>query len=85
MANLMIPPPFVNMYAFCKDDTLPKFKPDNWIEKNKIYRIKYIAQSLNTDELAITLIDNNGEEINPSETIKSFKSERFDFFEFYLN
>lgn len=85
MANLMIPASYVSLYAYCKDDTPPKFKPINWIKKNKIYKIKYITESLNTDEFAITITDDKGNEIIPSDTIRAFKSERFDFFEFYLN
>lgn len=85
MANLMRPASYVSLYAYCKDDTPPKFKPLNWIKKNRLYKIKYITDSLNTDEMAITIVDNSGNEINPSETIKAFKSERFDFFQIILN
>jgi predicted transglutaminase-like protease len=85
MANLIAPASFVNVYAFCIDDSLPKFKPDNWIKKNKLYKLKYITESLNTSEMAVTIMDNNGNEINPTETIKAFKSERFDFFQIILN
>jgi hypothetical protein len=85
MANLIKPAPFVDILAFCIDDSLPKFKPDNWVKKNKLYRLKYMAESLNTNEMAITIMDRNGDEINPSDSIKAFKSERFILFQIFLN
>lgn len=85
MANLIKPAPFVDILAFCIDDSLPKFKPDNWVKKNKLYRLKYMAESLNTNEMAITIMDKNGDEINPSDSIKAFKSERFILFQIFLN
>ena len=85
MANLIKPAPFVDILAFCIDDSLPKFKPDNWVKKNKLYRLKYMAESLNTNEMAITIMDKNGDEINPSDSIKAFKSERFILFPIFLN
>lgn len=85
MANLITPAPFVNIFAFCIDDSLPKFKPDRWVKKHKLYKLKYIAESLNTNEMAITIVDKEGNEINPSENIKAFKSERFILFQIFLN
>lgn len=85
MADLITPASFVNVYAFCIDDSMPKFKPDQWVKKNKLYKLKYITDSLNTDEQAVTITDKNGNEINPSDTIKAFKSERFIFFQVILN
>lgn len=85
MANLIKPAPFVDIFAFCIDDSLPKFKPDNWVKKHKLYRLKYMAESLNTNEMAITIMDKNGDEINPSDSIKAFKSERFILFQIFLN
>lgn len=85
MVNLFSPPPFVATYAFCIDDSLPKFKPDNWISKNRLYRLKYFCESLNTDGMAVTLVDGNGEEIHPSDSMNSFRSDRFTFFEIILN
>lgn len=85
MADLLKPAPYMLIYAFCIDDSLPKFKPDKWVKKNKLYILKYITDSLNTNEMAVTICDNLGNEINPSENIKAFKSERFDFFQICLN
>lgn len=85
MANLFSPLPNVDVFAFCIDDSLPKFKPDKWVKKNRCYRLKYITDSLNTEEMAITICDSKGEEINPSDTIKAFKSERFTFFQVFLS
>jgi hypothetical protein len=44
-----------------------------------------MAESLNTSEMAITIVDNKGVEINPSDSIKAFKSERFILFPIFLN
>jgi len=85
MVNLFAPPPFVSVYAYCIDDSLPKFKPDNWVRKNKLYRLKYFCESLNTDGMAVTLIDRNGEEIHPSDSMSSFRSDRFEFFQIIMN
>lgn len=85
MAQLYSPPVFVETYAYCIDDSMPNFKPDNWIKKNHLYKMKFFTESLNTSEMAITICDNKGNEINPSDNIKSFKSERFVFFNIILN
>ena len=85
MVNLFAPPPFIAVYAYCKDDSLPKFKPQNWIRKNRLYRLKHFCESLNTDGLAVTLIDRNGEEIHPSDSMSSFRSDRFEFFHIIMN
>ena len=44
-----------------------------------------MAESLNTNEMAITIVDRNNNEINPSDNIKAFKSERFILFPIFLN
>lgn len=85
MVNLFAPPPFIAVYAYCIDDSLPKFKPQNWIRKNRLYRLKHFCESLNTDGLAVTLIDRNGEEIHPSDSMSSFRSDRFEFFHIIMN
>lgn len=85
MADLIAPASFVNVFAFCIDDSLPKFKPTNWIKRNKLYKLKYITDSLNTSEKAVTITDGSGQEINPTDDIRAFKSERFHFFQIILN
>lgn len=85
MAQLYSPPAFVETYAYCIDDSMPNFVPDKWIKKNHLYKMKFFTDSLNTAEMAITICDNKGNEINPCDNIKSFKSERFVFFNIILN
>lgn len=85
MVRLFSPPPFVSVYAFCIDDELPKFSPDQWIEKNRLYRMKHCCESLNSDSMAVTLMDKNGNEIHPSSSMSSFRADRFVFFEIVLN
>lgn len=85
MAELFITPPFIQAYAFCIDDSLPNFQPTRWIQKNRVYKVKWVTPSLNSSELAITILDRNNNEINPSDNVKSFKSERFEFFHVFLN
>ncbi len=80
------PSPFYQVVAFCIDDTPPKkFIPDNWIQKNHCYWVKQFADSLNTNELAITITDAEHNEIRPSEDVWSFMSERFQIFFICLN
>lgn len=85
MPRLFTPPPYLAVFAFCIDDTKPKFEPDNWIVKNRLYRMKFICESLNTEGMAVTLIDSKGEEIHPSDSMSSFRADRFRFFEIILN
>jgi hypothetical protein len=85
MPNLYTPLPYIALYAFCVDDSLPKFRPDNWVRRYRLYRVKYLCESLNTDGMAITLVDKRGEEIHPSDSMSSFRAERFDIFEIFLN
>lgn len=83
---LMPPPNHRQVFARCVDDTLPnKFTPDSWIEKGKIYKVKYFVESLNTDNICITITNNAGEEIHPSDSIFSFKIDRFEIFDICLN
>lgn len=85
MVRLFSPPPFLSVYAFCINDELPRFHPENWIKKNRLYRMKYYCESLNSDGLAVTLTDKDGNEIHPSNSMSSFRAERFVFFEIVLN
>jgi len=85
MPELYAPPKYLDVFLFCIDDSLPKFKPVNWIKRDHLYRLKYISESLNSSEYAVAICDNNNHEINPSEDIKSFRSERFLFFNIILN
>lgn len=75
----------MQVFAICIDDSLPKFTPDAWIEKDRWYKVKHFAHSLNTDGLAVTITNNKGEEINPSNSMSSFIEKRFIFEEICLN
>lgn len=85
MVNLIVPPPHIQMFAICKDDTLPKFKPDNWIENGRWYPVRCFAHALNTDGIAVAITDNKNKVIHPSDSMSSFKLERFDLVEIHLN
>ena len=77
MTNLFINSPIYQLYAECIDDSLPKFIPDNWIKKDRWYKVKYFAEALNTDGKAITITDRFNEEIHPSNTHFAFTDNRF--------
>jgi hypothetical protein len=86
MVNLIVPPTYLALYAKCIDDSLPAFQPDEWIEDGKVYRVKHYTEPLNTSEgYAVTILDQNGEEIHPSASHWSFASDRFDMYSIYLN
>lgn len=85
MPQLYTPAPYITLYAYCVDDSLPRFRPDNWIRKNRLYRVKFICESLNTDGMALTLVDKRGEEIHPSDSMSSFRADRFRMFQVFLN
>ena len=85
MVSLKVPLPYTQMFAVCIDDSLPKFKPDNWIKKGKWYNIKYFAESLNTDGVAVTITDKRGNVIEPSTSMSAFKLERFVIKTLFLN
>jgi len=82
---LALPPRYYQVYAWCIDASLPNFTPDEWIEEGKIYKVKHFAESLNTDDVAVTITDDVGEEIHPSESMHSFKLSRFELFHICLN
>jgi len=82
---LMLPPNYYQVFAQCVDDSLPSFTPDEWIERGKIYKVKYFVESLNVDDMAVTITDDIGEEIHPSPSMFSFKSNRFNIFHVCLN
>ena len=84
--QLKFPAKFIQIYATCIDDTLPKFKPNEWVKTNKIYKVKAFTEALNqTEATAIIITDKEGNEIHPSDSHWSFSSERFSFFEVILN
>ena len=82
---LFIPQPFYQLYAECIDDSMPKFKPDNWVKVNRWYKVKWFAESLNTDEQAVTITDKDGNIIEPSSSMSAFKVSRFIIHEICLN
>lgn len=85
MANIFSPPKYFQLFAECVDDSLPKFKPDNWIVQGRWYKVKYLADALNTDGIALTITNNKDEIIEPSSTMSSFKFNRFIIHEVCLN
>lgn len=85
MVNLFSPPSYISIYAYCIDDTLPKFRPDQWVEKNRLYRLKHFCESFNHDGMAVTIEDRDGNEINPSDSMSSFRSDRFEYFHIIMN
>lgn len=87
MANTAYKPKsFIQMYALCIDDTLPKFTPIDWIKKDKLYRVKQFANALNLSEgEAVTITDASGAVLRPSPSHGSFNTMRFHFFEVVLN
>jgi hypothetical protein len=86
MVNLIVPPTYMALFAKCVDDSLPAFQPDEWIEDGKVYRVKHYTEPLNTSEgYAVTILDENGQEIHPSPSHWSFASDRFEMYSIYLN
>lgn len=87
MTTVFKPAKHIQVFAKCVDDSLPiSFKPNQWIKKDKIYKVKYIAEPLNvTEGEAITITNDKGIEISPSESIGAFRSDRFETFEVFLN
>lgn len=82
---LYAPPAYVAVYAYCIDDSLPRFTPDNWVKRDRVYKVKWFAEGLNTDSTAVTIADNKGEVIHPSDSMSAFKVDRFIIFQFILN
>ena len=86
MINLNMPPAYVTVYAKCVDDSLPAFDPEEWIQLGKVYVVKHFTEPLNTTEgVALTILDEYGEEIHPSDSHWSFASHRFELYTIYLN
>jgi hypothetical protein len=86
MVNLIVPPTYMALFAKCVDDSLPAFQPDEWIEDGKVYRVKHYTEPLNTSEgYAVTILDENGQEIHHSPSHWSFASDRFEMYSIYLN
>ncbi|HSI91112.1 MAG TPA: hypothetical protein VK927_08345 [Adhaeribacter sp.] len=86
MVNLIVPPNYQALYAWCIDDSLPGFEPDAWIESGRIYAVKHLSEPLNvTEGMALTIQDAFGNEIHPSPSHWSFASHRFELFSVFLN
>ena len=86
MVNLIVPPNYQALYAWCIDDSLPAFEPEEWVEKGRVYTVKHISEPLNISEgFALTILDAYGNEIHPSESHWSFASHRFELFSVFLN
>jgi len=85
-AKIYSPPKYIQVYAYCVNDDQPKFTPNEWITEGRLYKVKFFAEPLNvTEGDAVTITDNKDNEIHPSSTHFSFKSDRFEFFEIFLN
>jgi len=86
MVNLIVPPKYQAMFAWCVDDSLPGFEPEEWIEEGRVYPVKHLSEPLNISEgYALTILDKNGTEIRPSDSHWSFASNRFEMFSVFLN
>ena len=87
MTQVFKPATHIQIFAKCIDATPPtNFEPTMWVKKDRIYKVKYIAEPLNvTEGEAITITNNDGIEITPSESIGAFRSDRFECFEIILN
>lgn len=86
MIDLITPPSYQALYAWCIDDSLPGFAPEAWVEKGRVYVVKHLSEPLNLSEgYALTLLDKQGREIHPSGSHWSFASHRFEMFSVYLN
>ena len=84
--NLYSAPKYIQVYAVCVNDEKPKFETEEWITNGKMYKVKYFTEPLNvTEGEAVTITDGAGNEIHPTPTHFSFKSDRFNFFEVFLN
>lgn len=83
--ELKVPSPIFQIYAICKDDSLPNFVPDNWIKENRWYKVKWFADALNVDDVAVTITDKENNEIHPSPSICAFRVSRFEFQQICLN
>ena len=86
MVNLIYPPSYMMVYAKCIDDTLPTFEPEEWVKEGQVYMVKHFTEPLNQEEgMAVTIIDDTGDEIHPSSSHWSFSSNRFELFSVFLN
>ncbi len=85
--RLIVPLPFFQLYAECRDDSVPnKLVPSEWIKENRWYKIKhFVENSLNTDGSTVTITDKDNNEIHPTDTIWSFRPERFKIHHICLN
>jgi len=84
--KLIVPLPFYQLYAECVDDTPPKNETNAWIKQGNWYKVKhFVENSLNTDGATVTITDKDNNEIHPTETIWSFKLERFKIHHICLN
>lgn len=85
MVDIFKPIPCILIFAVCLDDSKPNFAPENWIKKDRVYRVTGWANALNCDETSLLLSDKNHKTIEPNAQFKGFKSNRFHLFKIILN
>lgn len=90
MVNIHLFPKFYNRYIICTDDSLPPFDVDEWIIKDRHYRLLGWTDAINqSDDLSLIIADSlTDKRIQPNESHFGFRQSRFDpinFMDIYLN
>jgi hypothetical protein len=87
MANtIYTPPKYIQMYAFCLNDEKPKFEVKDWIEKDRLYKVKFFSESINLSEgEAVVITDAKNNLLRPSPSHGSYNTNRFKFMQVNLN
>ena len=69
-----------DLFVVCIDDTKPSFPVKNWVEKGKVYRLKFMTAepALNqSEDRSFVIADLKGNEINPTDDIRGLRESRF--------
>jgi len=77
MIQIKVPPHHLEVIVRCVDAKNPPKNVVNWIEKDRLYKLKGITPALNSaDETSVIILDKNGKVIEPTPNIGGFKSSR---------
>ena len=82
-------PNAVDVFVKCVNATPPKFEVDQWIESDKIYKLKFMTANpaLNeSEDRSYVIEDLSGNQITPNSSVGGFKESRFEeYMTIYLN
>lgn len=84
-----IKPMAMDVFLKCTDDTKPKFEVNEWVERDRLYKLKFMTAGValnQSEDRSLVIEDLDGKSVTPNETVLGLKESRFvEHMRIYLN